>query len=128
MACWPGCGTRASNSWLPSACARRPRPRAGAPMSPHQRRHLMPSIDARAPQVEPSSALAAARSRDPHRLPVTRDLTLAHLAAILVALGIMVASGVGLTAGAGGLYGDSSLVLVSQGGDVANLVLVLPIL
>jgi hypothetical protein len=88
----------------------------------------MPSIDARASQIEPSSAVAAARSRDPHRLPVARDLTLAYLASLLVAIGIMVASGVGLASGAGGSHGDSSLVLVSQGGDVANLVLVLPIL
>jgi hypothetical protein len=88
----------------------------------------MPSIDARASQLEPSSAAVGARSPGPHRLPVTRDLTLAHLASVLVALGIVGASAVGLTSGAGGSYRDSSLVLVSQGADAANLVLVVPTL
>ena len=88
----------------------------------------MPSIDPRASQVAPLSAAADARPRGPHRLPVSRDLTLAYVASLLVALGIIVASAVGLASGAGGLYGDSSLVLVSQGADAANLVLVLPIL
>jgi hypothetical protein len=45
-----------------------------------------------------------------------------------VALGIIVASGVGLASSDGGLYGESSLVLVSGGADAANLVLVLPVL
>jgi hypothetical protein len=88
----------------------------------------MRSIDARAARIEPSSAAVAVRSRDLHRLPVKHDLTPAYLASLLVALGIMVASAAGLASGAGGLDDDSSLVLVSQGADAANLVLVVPVL
>jgi hypothetical protein len=61
-------------------------------------------------------------------LPTRRDLTLAYVASLLVAVGILAASGVGLLLGSDGLYADSSLVLVSKGADAANLVLVLPIL
>ena len=57
-----------------------------------------------------------------------RDLRLAYLASLLVALGIGLASGAGLVSDAHGLYGDSSLVLISRGADVANLVLIVPIL
>ncbi len=57
-----------------------------------------------------------------------RDLRLAYLASLLVALGIGLASGAGLVSDARGLYGDSSLVLISRGADVANLVLIVPIL
>jgi hypothetical protein len=59
---------------------------------------------------------------------IARDLTLAYVASLVVAAGIGVASGAGLTGDAHRLYGDSSLVLVSRGADVANLVLVVPIL
>lgn len=61
-------------------------------------------------------------------LPTTRDLALAYVASLLVGLGIVVVSAAGLASGSGGLYGDSSLVLVSRGADAANLVLVLPLL
>jgi hypothetical protein len=64
----------------------------------------------------------------PPTLPVTRDLTPACVASLAVAFGIAVSSAVGLTSGADGLYGDSPLVLISRGADVANLVLVLPTL
>jgi hypothetical protein len=60
--------------------------------------------------------------------PTGRDLTLAYLASLVVALGIGVASGAGLMSGSVGLDGESSLVLVSRGADAANLVLVLPLL
>lgn len=59
---------------------------------------------------------------------VTRDLALAYLGSLLVALGIGVASGTGLLSDARSLDGDASLVLVSRGADVANLVLVVPLL
>lgn len=58
----------------------------------------------------------------------TRDLGLACLASLLIALGIGLASGAGLVSDAHGPYGDSSLVLVSRGADAANLVLIVPIL
>ena len=62
------------------------------------------------------------------RPAITRSLTLAYLASLLVALGVGVASAAGLASDATGVYGDSSLVLVSRGADAANLVLVLPVL
>jgi hypothetical protein len=61
-------------------------------------------------------------------VPIRRDLTLAYLASLVISLGILLASVAGLVSGADGLYAESSLVLVSLGADVANLVLVLPIL
>jgi hypothetical protein len=57
-----------------------------------------------------------------------RGPTLAYAAALLVGLAIVVSSAVGLASGADRPYGDAVLVLVSRGADVANLVLVLPIL
>ena len=62
------------------------------------------------------------------RPAITGNLTLAYLASLVVALGIGVASAAGLASDAAGMHGDSSLVLVSTGADVANLVLVLPVL
>lgn len=62
------------------------------------------------------------------RPAVTRNLTLAYLTSLLVALGIVVASAEGLASDAASVYGHSSLVLVSRGGDAANLILVVPIL
>jgi hypothetical protein len=79
-------------------------------------------------QIDPSPAAADARWRALRGLPVTSDLGLAYLASLLVALGIGVAASAGLRSDAEVLYAGSSLVLVSQGADVANLVLVLPIL
>jgi hypothetical protein len=61
-------------------------------------------------------------------LPIRRDVVLADVGSLFVGVGIGVASVAGLVSGAYGLYGDSSLVLVSPGADAANLVLVLPIL
>jgi hypothetical protein len=61
------------------------------------------------------------------RLPAPRDLTLAYAASLLVGLGIVVSSGVGLVS-ADDLYGDSALVLVSRSADAANLVLLVPLL
>ncbi len=59
---------------------------------------------------------------------IARDLGLAYLASLFVALGIGVASGAGLLSDAHSRYGDSSLVLVSRRADAANLILVVPIL
>jgi hypothetical protein len=61
-------------------------------------------------------------------LPVTHDLAFVYLASLLLAALIALASAVGITWGAGGLYAGSSSVLVSRGGDAANLLLVVPIL
>lgn len=61
-------------------------------------------------------------------LPVTRDLTLAYIASLVIAFGILVASGVGLLWGSDSPESASSLVLVSPGADAANLVVVLPTL
>ncbi len=62
-------------------------------------------------------------------LPVKRDLTLAYASSLVVSLGIAVASVAGLVGGSDGLYEvESPLVLVSQGGDAANLIVVLPAL
>ena len=62
------------------------------------------------------------------RLAITRDLRLAYLASLFVALGVGVASCTGFFSDARWLYGNSSFVLVSLGADVVNLVLVVPIL
>lgn len=61
-------------------------------------------------------------------LPIRRDLGLADAASLLVGLGIVAASSVALGATRDDLDSDSSLVLVSRGADIANLVIVLPIL
>jgi hypothetical protein len=55
--------------------------------------------------------------------PLLRRLTLAYGASLLVAALVTFASGLGLTWGAGDVYGGSSSVLVSRGADVANLLL-----
>jgi hypothetical protein len=60
------------------------------------------------------------------RLPIKHDLTLAYLTSVVVLL-MTVVSVVGLTST--GLYGSGpKLVQVSRGGDVANLIVGLPIL
>jgi hypothetical protein len=59
---------------------------------------------------------------------VNRDLTLAYVASGAVALAIMVAGLAGLVSDPAVFYAGSSLVLVSQGADLANLVIVLPLL
>ena len=61
-------------------------------------------------------------------LPIKRDLSLAYAASLLVGLGIVAASSVGLASTRDDLGSDSSLVLVSRGADIANLLIVLPIL
>jgi len=61
-------------------------------------------------------------------LPIKRDLTLAHVGSLIIAIGIAVASVEGLVADPGDLSSTSSLVLVSQGADATNLILVVPIL
>lgn len=60
-------------------------------------------------------------------LPAGRELALAFAASLVVGVGMVAASAVGL-ASAGGVYGDSSLVLVSRGADAASLVLLAPVL
>jgi hypothetical protein len=61
-------------------------------------------------------------------LAINRELTLAYISSLVIALGIGVTSVAGLVWGADSLYADSQLVLVSSGADAANLILVLPIL
>lgn len=60
--------------------------------------------------------------------PVRRSLWIAYLSSVLVALGIAVVSTAGILWGAQGRYAESRSVLVSQGGDAANLIVVLPVL
>jgi len=62
------------------------------------------------------------------RLPTKRDLTLAYVSSLVIAIGIVVASVEGLVVDPGDLSSTSSVVLVSQGADAANLILVVPIL
>jgi hypothetical protein len=59
---------------------------------------------------------------------VNRHLTLAYVASAAVALAIVVAGLAGLVSDRADFYAGSSLVLVSQGADLANLVIVLPLL
>ena len=61
-------------------------------------------------------------------LPVNRELALAYVSSLVVALGIALVSAVGLVWGSDGRYAGSRSVLVSQGGDAVNLVIVLPTL
>jgi hypothetical protein len=64
----------------------------------------------------------------PDGLPLKRDLTLAYRVSLVVATLMAVVSVAGFAWGSGGLYRvGSPSVLVSQGGDAANLILV-PIL
>lgn len=58
------------------------------------------------------------------RPAVTRSLTLAYGASLVLAALVALASVAGLTRSAGDLYADSASVLVSRGADAANLVLV----
>jgi hypothetical protein len=60
-------------------------------------------------------------------LPTKRDLSLAYVSSLVIAIGIVVASVEGLVADPGDLSGSSSLVLGSRGSDVANVILVVPI-
>lgn len=65
------------------------------------------------------------RSRD---LPITRSLRLPYVASLVIAFGTASVSVAGLALGSD-LYGtDPPLVLVSPGGDAANLLVVLPTL
>lgn len=59
-------------------------------------------------------------------LPVTRRLDAAYVGSLIVGLGIVVVSAIGLASSTA--HGDASLVLISRGADVANLVVVLPVL
>lgn len=59
-------------------------------------------------------------------LPVTRRLDAAYVGSLIVGLGIVVVSAIGLASSTA--QGDGSLVLISRGADVANLVVVLPVL
>ena len=62
-------------------------------------------------------------------LPIKHDLTLAYLVSFAIAVLMTVASLAGLAFGSAGLYGVAPrLVQVSCGGDVANMVVGLPIL
>jgi hypothetical protein len=59
---------------------------------------------------------------------INRDLTLAYVASAAVALAIVVAGLAGLVSDPAVFYAGASLVLISQGADLANLVVVLPLL
>jgi hypothetical protein len=61
-------------------------------------------------------------------LPIKRGIGLAHVSSLVVSLAIAVVSVEGLLWGSDGRYGGSPLVQVSQGGDVANLMLGWPAL
>jgi hypothetical protein len=61
-------------------------------------------------------------------MAIKRELPLAYVSSLVIALGIVVASVAGLAWGTDRLYAASQLVLISPGADAANLVLVLPIL
>ena len=62
------------------------------------------------------------------RLPVRCQITFAYISSLAICVGIAVASVVGFALGRDGLYKTSKSVLVSPGGDAANLSLVLPTL
>jgi hypothetical protein len=61
-------------------------------------------------------------------LPMHRDLTLAYVSSLVMALGIAFVCVAGLVWSAESLYAGSQLVLISRGADAANLVILLPIL
>ncbi|HET9222802.1 MAG TPA: hypothetical protein VFO07_09880 [Roseiflexaceae bacterium] len=62
-------------------------------------------------------------------LPITRDLRLAYLVSLVIAVLMIIVSIAGLVLGSAELYGvEPKLVQVSEGGDAANLVVGLPIL
>ncbi len=62
-------------------------------------------------------------------LPLRRDLTLAYVGSLTVAVALAVASIGGLAPGPDSLYDSASpLVQVSRGGDAANLILGVPVL
>jgi hypothetical protein len=62
------------------------------------------------------------------RLPIRRDIGFAYVSSLGICVGIAAASVAGFVQGRGGLYDASTSVLVSRGGDAANLLLVLPTL
>ena len=66
--------------------------------------------------------------RHPSSIPITRSLGLPFLASIALAAGTAIVSVVGIVQGSELYPSDPPLILVSPGGDAANLIIVLPAL